>query len=170
MNMDLWILILFMVKPTCEHIIGLTLVQQTHEELGHFGIRRTQSMFRGQYWWTDMYQQVVVYIMKCEVCHRVRSSFNTLWPQLQPWPTMGLTYHWSLEFAGLLVVIPCGAKYMVMVEHFIKWTEFVALPQNSIGLAVELCVGTFWNTRKNFDRPKDGVFLVFLRICALKLL
>ena len=59
-----------------------SLVRQVHEELGHFGIRMTHSMLRDQYWWTDMYQQVATYVGRCEVCDRVRSSFNTLSPQL----------------------------------------------------------------------------------------
>jgi transposase InsO family protein len=113
-----------------------SLVRQVHEELGHFGIRRTHSLLRSQYWWTGMYQQVVAYVGRCEVCDRVRSSFNTLSPQLQPLPIMGLGYCWSLDFAGPLVVTPRGAKYvLVMVEHFSKWIEFVALPQNSVELA-----------------------------------
>ena len=32
-----------------------SLVRQVHVELGHFGVRRTHSMLRNQYWWTDMY-------------------------------------------------------------------------------------------------------------------
>ena len=32
-----------------------SLVRQVHEELSHFGIHRTHSMLRGQYWWTSMY-------------------------------------------------------------------------------------------------------------------
>ena len=59
-----------------------SLVRQVHEELGHFGIRRTHLMLHGQYWWTGMYQQVAAYVRRCEVCDRVRSSFNTLLPQL----------------------------------------------------------------------------------------
>ena len=49
---------------------------------------------------------------------------------------MGLGYRWSLDFAGPLVVTPRGAKYvLVMVEHFSKWIELVALPHNSSELA-----------------------------------
>ena len=56
------------------------LVRQVHEELGHFGIRRTHSMLRNQYWWVGMHQEVAAYVGRCEVCDRVRSSFNTLSP------------------------------------------------------------------------------------------
>ena len=92
------------------------------EELGHFGVRRTHSMLHNQYWWVSMHQQVATYVRKCEVYARVRSSFNSLSPQLRPLPTMGLGYRWSLDFAGPLLPTPRGAKYvLVMVEHFNKW-------------------------------------------------
>ena len=113
-----------------------SLVRQVHEELGHFGICKTHSILRGQYWWNGMYQLVAAYVGRCEVCDWVRFSFNTLSPQLQPLPIMGLGYHWSLDFVGPLVVTPRGAKYvLVMVEHFSKWTKLIALPQNSVELA-----------------------------------
>ena len=51
-----------------------SLVRQVHGDLGHFGVRRTHSMLRSQYWWTGMYQQVAMYLSRCEVCDRVRSK------------------------------------------------------------------------------------------------
>ena len=103
-----------------------------HEELGHFGVRRTHLMLHNQYWWVGLYQEVAAYVGRCEVCDYVRSSFNTLLPQLKPLPIMGLGYRWSLDFAGLLPPTPRGAKsVLVVVEHFSKWIELVALPQNS---------------------------------------
>ena len=65
------------------------LVRQVHEELDHFGVRRTHSMLRNQYWWVGMHREVVAYVGRCEVYDRVRSSFNTLSPQLKPIPIMG---------------------------------------------------------------------------------
>ncbi len=105
------------------------LIQQVHEDLGHFGVRRTHAMLRGQYWWIGMHQEVTTYVGRCGVCDRVRSSFNTLSPQLRPLPIMGLGYRWSLDFARPLLTTSRGAKYvLVMVEHFSKWIELVALP------------------------------------------
>ena len=97
-----------------------------------------------------MYQQVVIYVGRCEICDRVRSSFNTLSRKLQPLFIMGLCYHWSLDFVGSLVVTPCREKkILVMVEHFSNWIEFVALPQNSTKLAaidfLDHVCGMFWN-------------------------
>jgi hypothetical protein len=42
---------------------------------------------------------------------------------------MELDYRWSLYFAGPLLVTPRYNKYvLVMIEHFSKWIELVALP------------------------------------------
>ena len=41
-----------------------------------------------------------------------------------------------MDFAGSLLPTSRGAKYvLVIVEHFSKWIELVALPQNSSELA-----------------------------------
>ena len=48
---------------------------------------------------------------------------------------MGLGYHWVVDFAWPLVATSRGAKYvLVMVEHFSKCIEFVALSQDSAEL------------------------------------
>uniref|UniRef100_A0A7I4C2B8 Integrase catalytic domain-containing protein n=2 Tax=Physcomitrium patens TaxID=3218 RepID=A0A7I4C2B8_PHYPA len=65
---------------------------------------------------------------QCEICHQVRSNFDTLSPQLKPLSMMDLCYYWSLDFVGSLIITSHGAKYMlVMVEHFSKSIELVAL-------------------------------------------
>ena len=59
-----------------------------------------------------MDSHVSTYVGRCEICDRVKSSFNTLSFQLHPLSIMGLGYHWSLDFARRLVVTPHGAKYV----------------------------------------------------------
>jgi len=50
---------------------------------------------------------------------------------------MDLDYRSSLDSIGPLIVTPRGAIYvLVVVEHFRKWIELVALPKNSLELAV----------------------------------
>eukprot|EP00245_Coleochaete_scutata_P000411 TRINITY_DN1051_c1_g1_i1.p1 TRINITY_DN1051_c1_g1~~TRINITY_DN1051_c1_g1_i1.p1 ORF type:complete len:1227 (+),score=252.29 TRINITY_DN1051_c1_g1_i1:430-3681(+) len=108
------------------------LMRRAHEELGHFGVRRTHSLLQTQYWWRGMQQQVQELIARCVVCDRVRASFNSPSPQLQPLPIMGLGYRWSLDFAGPLPTTARHNRYvLVMVEHFSKWIELVALPDKT---------------------------------------
>ena len=76
-----------------------------------------------------MQTDVQQFVSKYMVCDRVRASFNAPTPQLHPLPIMGLGYRWSLDFAGPLPVTSRHNRYvLVMVEHFSKWIELVALP------------------------------------------
>ncbi|OAE21603.1 hypothetical protein AXG93_939s1100 [Marchantia polymorpha subsp. ruderalis] len=56
------------------------------------------------------------------------ASFNALTLELHPLPIMGLGYFWSLDFARPLPLTVRHHQYvLVMVEHFSKWIELVAL-------------------------------------------
>jgi hypothetical protein len=115
------------VVPTPEE--RMKLIKHAHEDLGHFGVQRTYSLLQIHYWWRGMQPQVQALVAQCVVCDRVRASFNAPMPHLQPLPIMGLGYRWSLDFAGPLPVTPRYNKYvLVMIEHFSKWIELVALP------------------------------------------
>ncbi|CAM6122949.1 unnamed protein product [Calypogeia fissa] len=108
------------------------IVLHAHEELEHFGVKRTYSLLQGQYWWWGMHTDVQQLVARCMVCDRVRASFNALTPQLHPLPIMGLGYRWSLNFAGPLPLTVHHHRYvLVMVEHFSKWIELVALPDKA---------------------------------------
>jgi len=78
------------------------IVRHAHEELGHFGVKRTYNLLLGQYWWRGMHTDVQRLVSHCIVCDKVRASFNTRTPQLHPLLIMGLGYRWSLDFAGPL--------------------------------------------------------------------
>ncbi len=52
------------------------LIQKVHSELGHFGVKRTYSLFAPHYHWKSMYAQVRNFIARCEQCDRVITSFS----------------------------------------------------------------------------------------------
>jgi hypothetical protein len=56
------------------------IVQHVHEELGHFGVKRTYSLLLGQYWWHGMHIDVQRLVSHCMVCDRVKASFNAPTP------------------------------------------------------------------------------------------
>jgi hypothetical protein len=114
------------VVPTPKERVKL--IKHADKDLGHFGMQRTYSLLQIHYWWRGMQQQVQALVARCMVCNRVRASFNALMPHLQPLPIMGLGYRWSLDFVGPLPMIPRYNKYvLVIIEHFSKWIELVAL-------------------------------------------
>ena len=85
-----------------------------------------------------MHIDVQQFVARCKVCDRVRASFNAPSPHLHPLPIMGLGYRWSLDFTGPLPLTMCHNKVvLVMVEHFSKWIELVALlDKGSEGAAI----------------------------------
>jgi hypothetical protein len=54
----------------------LGFIQKVYLELGHFGVKRTYSLFALHYHWRGMYAQVRDVIARSEQCDRVRTSFS----------------------------------------------------------------------------------------------
>jgi len=107
------------------------LIQKIHSELGHFGIKRTYSLLAPHYHWRGMYAQVRDVITRCEQCDGVRTSFSSRQLTLFPLPIQGF-YRWSCDLARELPQTSRGNVYiMIMIEHFSKWVELVALLDKS---------------------------------------
>jgi transposase InsO family protein len=103
------------------------LIREAHDQLGHFGVLRTDALLRQTYWWQGRYSQVKRFVRQCKFCDRVQAQFNKPSLTLQPLPIMGLGYRWSLDFAGPLPKTGRKNIYvLVMVEHFSKWIELAA--------------------------------------------
>ena len=66
----------------------------------------------------------------CELCDLVNTTFNAAPKQLTPLPIMGLFHRWGVDLAGPMnPTSSAGNKYvMVMVGHFTKHIEAVAIP------------------------------------------
>jgi hypothetical protein len=108
------------------------LIQKVHSELGHFGVKRTYSLLAPHYHWRGMYAQVRNIIARCEQCDRMRTYFSFRQLTLSPLPIQGMFYCWSCDLVGELPQTSRGNVYiMIMIEHFSKWVELVALPNKS---------------------------------------
>ena len=118
-----------LVPPPHERV---GLIQKVHSELGHFGIKRTYSLLTPHYHWRGIYAQVREVLARCEQCDRVRTSFSSRQATLHPLPIQGMFYCWSCDLAGELPQTSRGNVYiMIIIEHFSKWIELVALPDKS---------------------------------------
>jgi hypothetical protein len=108
------------------------LIQKVHLEFGHFGIKHTYGLLAPHYHWRGMYAQVRDVIARCEQCDRVRTSYS--FEQLTFFPLLiqGMFYCWSCDLARELPQTSKGNVYiMIMIEHFSKWVELVALSDKS---------------------------------------
>jgi hypothetical protein len=107
----------------------LGLIQKVHLKLGHFGIKRTYTL---HYHWKGMYAQVRDVVARCEQCDRVKTSFAPWQLTLSPLPIQGMFYRWSCDLVRELPQTSRGNVYiMIMIEHFSKWVELVALLDKS---------------------------------------
>ena len=115
------------VVPPPDQRVPLT--QKVHAELGHFGVKHTYSLFTPDYHLRSMYLQVQQVVARCEQCDCVRTLFSSQQPTLHLLPIQGMFYCWSCNLARELPYTPRGNVYiMIMIEHFSKWIELVALP------------------------------------------
>jgi len=79
-----------------------------------------------------MYAQVGDVITRCEQCDKLRTSFSFQQLTLSPLPIQGMFYRWSCDLTKKLPQTSKGNVYiMIMIEHFSKWVEFVALLDKS---------------------------------------
>jgi hypothetical protein len=79
-----------------------------------------------------MYAQVQDIIARCEQCDKVKTYLSFQQLTLFPLPIQGMFYRWSCYLAGELPQTSKGNVYiMIMIEHFSKWVELVALPDKS---------------------------------------
>ncbi len=79
-----------------------------------------------------MYAQVRNVIARCEQCDRVKTSFSFRQLMLSPLFIQSMLYRWSCDLVGKLPQTSKGNVYiMIMIEHFSKWVELVALPNKS---------------------------------------
>jgi len=79
-----------------------------------------------------MYAQVRDIIARCEQCDKVRTSFSSRQFTLSPFLIQGMFYRWSCDLAGELPQTSRGNVYiMIMIKHFSKWVELVALLDKS---------------------------------------
>ena len=104
-------------------------MKRTHEETGHFGIRRTMALLLTKHWWHGMHRDVATLVRHCEHCDRVNTSFAAPQPDLHPLPVQGLFYRWGVDLCGPLPTTGGGNIYvMICVEHFSKYIVLVPLP------------------------------------------
>ena len=76
-----------------------------------------------------MSEQVWQFVRSCDTCARIMAPFVPRDVVLHLLPIMGMFYRWSVDLAGQFPRSKYGNYYiMVMIEHFSKWVEVVAIP------------------------------------------
>ncbi|GAQ89454.1 putative retrotransposon protein [Klebsormidium nitens] len=114
------------------------LVREIHDFTGHWGEKRTVHLLKRTYWWAGMYKTAQDGVASCQQCDRTKASFSVKMSGMKSLPIMGLGYRWSLDFAGPLLTTRSRKRYcLVIIEHFNKWCQLVALPSKHLGKVAE---------------------------------
>ena len=76
-----------------------------------------------------MYEQVRLSVRRCDSCAKGKASFVPRDVVLHPLPIVGMFYCWSVDMAESFPQSEYGNYcIMVMIEHFSKWVEVLAIP------------------------------------------
>jgi hypothetical protein len=131
------------VPPPEERV---AIVKQVHEQLGHFGVKRTRRLVMHSWWWAGIEDDVVRVLQACPHCKQLHTSFTTTQPTLHPLPVEGYLYRWSCDLAGPLPLTKSGNQYVfIAIEHFSKHIEVAAIPNKeaettrAVFLSLVLC-------------------------------
>jgi hypothetical protein len=118
-----------------------SIMQHAHEELGHFGVKRTYSLLLGQYWWRGMHTDVQQLMSCCMVCDRVRASFDALTPQLHPLPIMefGLCGTINIDSITQQICVSDGLSWCQYSSEGVAYA-FLDRVLNHFGAPVEVLI------------------------------
>ena len=110
------------------------IIKEYHASLlaGHLAFLRTYLRIRDKYYWPKMLHDIKAYCRSCEVCalqRRVvtRAFLNPSEIATAPFEVIGMDFLGPIQPES-----PNGNKYvLVMTDAFTKWTEVVALPNQT---------------------------------------
>ncbi len=118
----------------------LPLVEQMHEDLGHFGEYRTLTEIRCRYFWHSRTANVKIVVRGCQQCQLVRGSGNIRYgdERLKSIPICDLFHRVALDTAGPLPETKAGNRYiLVAIDHYLKWCEAKAVADHGAKTAAK---------------------------------
>ena len=103
--------------------------RRVHENLKHYGVRRTLEQLQLGYWWPGMAADAVSAVRDCVSCSQQKASFLQKDPHLHPLPIKGLFFRFGVDLAGPLPTTANHHVYaLICIDHFSKLLTLVALP------------------------------------------
>lgn len=132
------------------------LVHDTHDQFGHFGVKRTASLVLTHQWWAGLMADVEKVVRSCHLCDRARVAFGPRTAQLHPLPIRGPFYRWGVDLFGPLPpTAGTNSTYvMLAICHFTKHLVAVPIPSKE---AVQVAMAFALHVLAPFGGPGEVV-------------
>ena len=113
---------------------------------GHLGITRTEERVRKRFHWPGIRKTVTKHIQLCNVCNHKNSPINRNTAPLGHISVSQPFTFWALDYMGPLPETSRGNKHiLVVVDHFTKWCEAFATPDQKASTVAPLLVSRIFS-------------------------
>lgn len=113
---------------------------------GHLGVTRTEARIRSRFYWPGIRQTVIKHIQHCEVCTRKNSPINKNTAPLGHITVSRPFTFWAMDYMGPLPETTRGNKHiLVVVDHFTKWCEAFATPDQKASTVAPLLISRIFS-------------------------
>ena len=120
-----------------------TILHAVHDNpfAGHLGISRTEERVRKRFYWPGISFDVEKHIKQCATCAHHTSPVNLNRAQLGNIEVGEPLTFWAMDFMGPLPETSKGNKHiLVVVDHFTKWCEAFATPDQKASTVAPLLI------------------------------
>lgn len=150
-------------------------IHQMHDSVlsAHLGIKKTNEKAKQRYYWFNMKEDIALFIKACDVCaadkgppKKARAPLGSLTTGA-PWDTL------AIDYMGPFPVTPRGNRYiMVMTDHFSKYVEVIAMPNQHAEECALTIVNEFvarWGSPLTIHTDQGMTFesKVFKKMCEI---
>ena len=122
--------------------LKLTLLKESHggKFAGHFSEKKLYSTLRTKYWWKRMRADIRRYRRSCLVCASRKGPGHIKRPPLQPIPVGGPFHMVGVDVLQLPMSMDGNQYAVVFMDHFTKWPEVFAVPNQTAETIARLLV------------------------------
>ena len=112
----------------------------------HLGVTKTLEKVRSRFYWLGHKRDVEVFVASCFVCQKRNSPTKKHIHSLRPWKPSFPFSTVGIDFLGPLPPSAGNQYFLLIADHFTKWHEAVALPDQSAPTTANAFVD-HWITR-----------------------
>ena len=99
---------------------------------GHFGCCKTYEKVKLKYYWYEMKDNVINWVLSCDVCASNKTPFKKPKSPLGSLGVGATLATLSIDMVGPFPVTSRNNRYILVVtDHFTKWVEIFAVPDQS---------------------------------------